>query len=206
MDKSRLGSFINQLRKEKGITQKELAEILCVTDKAVSRWETGKSYPDIEVMQQIAVYFDVTVNDLLQGGRIPEESIKPVTDKNVINAFNRIKKNKSRYEAIVAILAAVIVILGCLWIPRIDALLDGVKSTKLEVTSNDAVAILSCIDGYITAETGAPAKVDEFHMDIKADKTVTNMHVGGATAEGKTFFRQRSKGSGSLSICAYLSR
>ena len=55
MDKRRFGTFINQLRKEKGITQKELAEILCVTDKAVSRWETGKSYPDIEIMQKIAM-------------------------------------------------------------------------------------------------------------------------------------------------------
>ena len=58
MDKRRFGTFINLLRKEKGLTQKELAELLHVTDKAVSRWETGKSYPDIEVLQQIAEYFD----------------------------------------------------------------------------------------------------------------------------------------------------
>lgn len=188
MDKSRLGSFINQLRKEKGITQKELAEILCVTDKAVSRWETGKSYPDIEVMQQIAVYFDVTVNDLLHGERVPEEKIKTVSDKNIVSAFKRLKKDKNKFEAVIAILAAVMVILGCVLVTPIDNLIHGVKTTKLEITSNDTEAVLSCIDGYISSETGGPAELYEVDIMMHGDKTVENMHIDGASAKGTTFF------------------
>jgi transcriptional regulator with XRE-family HTH domain len=188
MDKSRFGTFINLLRKEKGITQKELADILHVTDKAVSRWETGKSYPDIEVMQDIAVYFDVTVNELLQGERISEDKIKTVSDKNIVSAFKRLKKDKNRFEAVIAILVAVVVILGCVLVTPIDNLLHGVKTTKLEITSNDTEAVLSCVDGYISSETGGPAELYEVDIMMHGDKTIEQMHIDGASAKGTTFF------------------
>lgn len=61
------GKVISQLRKDKGLTQKELADKVGVSDKAVSRWETGKNYPDIETLQRLAEVLDVSVNDLLSG-------------------------------------------------------------------------------------------------------------------------------------------
>lgn len=67
MTNNDFGKAIVKLRKEKGFTQKELADKLNVSDKAVSRWETGKNYPDIETLQQLAVVLDVSVNDLLSG-------------------------------------------------------------------------------------------------------------------------------------------
>lgn len=54
MDKKIIGQKISMLRKEKGMTQKELAEKLCVTDKSVSKWETGVHFPDIVAMEQAA--------------------------------------------------------------------------------------------------------------------------------------------------------
>ena len=67
MTNNEFGKRIVQLRKEKGFTQKELADKLNVSDKAVSRWETGKNYPDIETLQRLATVLDVSVNDLLSG-------------------------------------------------------------------------------------------------------------------------------------------
>lgn len=61
------GKAIVQLRKEKGLTQRELADRLNVSDKAVSRWETGRNYPDIEILQNLAAVLEVPVGDLLQG-------------------------------------------------------------------------------------------------------------------------------------------
>ena len=66
-DNNIFGDTIVLLRKEKGLTQKELADKLGVTDKAVSRWETGKNYPDIEVLKKLADVLEVSVDDLLQG-------------------------------------------------------------------------------------------------------------------------------------------
>ena len=67
MTNNDFGKAIVKLRKEKGLTQKELADKLNVSDKAVSSWETGKNYPDIETLQRLAVVLEVSVNGLLSG-------------------------------------------------------------------------------------------------------------------------------------------
>ena len=66
-DNNKFGETIVLLRREKGLTQKDLADKLGVTDKAVSRWETGKNYPDIETLKELAEVLGVSVNELLQG-------------------------------------------------------------------------------------------------------------------------------------------
>lgn len=66
-DKNSFAESLVKLRKEKGMTQKDLSEKLNVSDKAISRWENGKNYPDIETLQQLAELLDVTINDLLKG-------------------------------------------------------------------------------------------------------------------------------------------
>lgn len=65
MNQEKIGKFIAKLRKEKGFTQKELAEKLNITDKAVSKWENGKSLPDILIIPNLCKELEITVNDLL---------------------------------------------------------------------------------------------------------------------------------------------
>lgn len=66
MDAKALGSFIQTLRKEKGLTQAQLAEKIHVTDKAVSKWERGVGIPDISNLEALADALDITVTELLQ--------------------------------------------------------------------------------------------------------------------------------------------
>lgn len=66
------GNLIVSLRKKHNMTQKELAEKLNVSDKAISRWETGKNYPDIVTLQKLSKIFDTTIDDLLQGNDIEQ--------------------------------------------------------------------------------------------------------------------------------------
>ena len=73
LNKIAFGSFLAQLRKEKGMTQKELAACLYVSDKAVSKWERGLSVPDISLLVPLAEQLNVTVAELLQGYRVEEE-------------------------------------------------------------------------------------------------------------------------------------
>ncbi len=70
IDKVKFGEFISELRKEKGITQKELANQLYISDKAVSKWETGHSVPDITLLTPLAELLGVTVTELLECRRI----------------------------------------------------------------------------------------------------------------------------------------
>lgn len=77
LDKEKFGAFLVRLRKEKGLTQKELAEKLYVSDKAVSKWERGLSLPDISLLQPMAEMMEVSVTELLSGRRIPAD--QPLT-------------------------------------------------------------------------------------------------------------------------------
>ena len=67
MDNAKTGTFIKELRKEKHLTQKELANLLHVTDRAVSKWERGLCAPDISLLEPLAAALDVTIVELLSG-------------------------------------------------------------------------------------------------------------------------------------------
>lgn len=84
MDQIKIGKFISELRKEKGMTQEQLAEKLGVTQKSVSRWETGKNMPDLSLLQTLSSELDISVSELLDGEKISVEI------KNVDEAINQI--------------------------------------------------------------------------------------------------------------------
>ena len=70
IDNAQFGSFVAQLRREKGYTQKQLAQRLCISDKAVSKWERGLSLPDISMLLPLAEALEVSVTELLESRRI----------------------------------------------------------------------------------------------------------------------------------------
>ena len=75
MEHIQFGAFIAQLRKEHQMTQRELAGLLHVTDKAVSKWETGKGFPDLKLLEPLAQALDVSLVELLQGTRNPSPTL-----------------------------------------------------------------------------------------------------------------------------------
>ena len=77
MESEKIGAFIRQLRKERGMTQKELAATLGVTDKAVSKWELGASLPDVALLLPLAEALGVSATELLGGARAPELPERP---------------------------------------------------------------------------------------------------------------------------------
>lgn len=76
MDQIKIGNFISMCRKKKGMTQSKLAENLGITDKAVSKWKTGKSMPDISLLMPLCNLLGITLNELLSGEYISEENLK----------------------------------------------------------------------------------------------------------------------------------
>ena len=86
MDREMLGRFIAQRRKERNLTQRELAEKLHVTDKAVSKWERGAGCPDISLLEPLAEALELSVDQLLTYQTAPEEpeaAAEPVTSQAV---------------------------------------------------------------------------------------------------------------------------
>ena len=67
MNQIKIGSFLKELRKEKGMTQEQLAEQLNISNRSVSRWETGSSLPDLSILIILAEYYDVEVREIIDG-------------------------------------------------------------------------------------------------------------------------------------------
>lgn len=99
MEKKSIGSFIAALRKAKGLTQRELAEKLNVSDKAVSRWEREESLPDLSLIPAIAEIFGVTADELLRGERMKEgESLPRAGEKSEKQLKNLINRSLLRFN------------------------------------------------------------------------------------------------------------
>lgn len=82
MDNGKTGAFIKALRTEKGLTQRELAERLHLTDRAVSKWERGLNAPDIALLEPLADILEVSVVELIRGERIPRTEHIPAVDEH----------------------------------------------------------------------------------------------------------------------------
>ena len=80
MDQKKTGSFFKELRKEKGLTQEQLAEYFHVTGRTVSRWETGSNMPDLDILVEMADYYDVDLRELLDGERKDEKMNKDLEE------------------------------------------------------------------------------------------------------------------------------
>ena len=76
MDQKKTGSFLRELRKEKQLTQEQLAERFGVTSRSVSRWETGSNMPDLSILVKLADFYDVDIRDIIDGERKGEDMNK----------------------------------------------------------------------------------------------------------------------------------
>jgi transcriptional regulator with XRE-family HTH domain len=104
------GKFICELRKEKNITQKELANAIHVTDKAVSRWETGKGLPDISLWKPLCEALEISVNELLNGERIKNTVFIEISDKTLIDTVSHTKKQAKVRITVLSILSICLVL------------------------------------------------------------------------------------------------
>ena len=97
MDNLEFGAFIAQLRKEQNLTQKELAQQLHVTDKAVSKWETGKGFPDLKLMEPLAQALGVTLVELIQCQRQQADTLTMKEAESVVaHAMDQSQKGTAR--------------------------------------------------------------------------------------------------------------
>lgn len=92
MDQKNFGKFISELRKEKNMTQEQLAEKVGVTDKSISRWENGNTMPDITIIMDLANILNATLPELLNGRRMTKEEL--IAQKETINNLIEMETNK----------------------------------------------------------------------------------------------------------------
>ena len=127
MDQAKIGKFISEKRKGKGLTQMQLAEKLGITDRAVSKWETGKSMPDASLMLELCSLLGITVNDLLNGEVISMENYNERTEKALLEMVKQKEEADKRLlklEVVISVMSVVflfVMIAGAAWLMHIEA-------------------------------------------------------------------------------------
>ena len=111
VDLVKIGKFIAELRKEKKLTQMELAEKLNITDRAVSKWECGKSLPDSSVMTELCEILGISVNELLTGEKVNSGEYNKRAELNMLE----MKKQKEESDKALLRAEILIVIIGCIF-------------------------------------------------------------------------------------------
>ena len=112
MDQNKIGEFIAQCRKEHNMTQMQFAEKLGVTNKAVSKRETGKCLPDAALFDDICMLLNITLNELFAGERIAPENIEKKSEENLIGIATELQKKDHKivllkyFTAIIALVAS----------------------------------------------------------------------------------------------------
>ena len=126
MDLIKIGKYIAFKRKEQGLTQKQLAEKLNMSDKSVSKWERGICLPDVSVYLELCKILDISINEFLAGEDIPKETIEQKAEEN---------KEESKGMSIAALILGIVsLVMLCIWyisIPcSILAIIFGILGRK----------------------------------------------------------------------------
>lgn len=112
LDQEKIGRFIAERRKAQELTQKQLADRLGVSDKAVSKWETGRSMPDNAILFELCAVLETNVNELLSGEKLSADSYHGKAEENMMNLMKE-KQKSGRVNAVVGLVLGVTFLLCC---------------------------------------------------------------------------------------------
>lgn len=111
MNQEKIGKFISKLRKQKNMTQEQLAEKLGVSNKSISRWENGKTMPDYSLLKDICTELDTNINELMSGEKIDNENYIIKAEENLFLQKKRLDKMHKILNKLTSFLSNVIFIL-----------------------------------------------------------------------------------------------
>ncbi len=112
MDQEKIGKFIAECRKEKKMTQQDLAEKLGVTDRAISNWENGKNMPDLSLFKPLCIELEISLNDLMSGEKVNEKEYQEKLEENIINTIdytNKKMENKNNFIGLMLFIFGILI-------------------------------------------------------------------------------------------------
>lgn len=155
MDQIRIGKFISQMRKEKNITQKQLADSLAISDKTISKWECGKGLPEVSLMLPLCEILQITVNDLLSAERVSVVEYQKKAEENMMDLMKENAENKKRMAlsiicGVITIIAvcSLIIIASYIELPTIARIALIIFAAATAVVGVGAAAVLEIKAGY----------------------------------------------------------
>ena len=107
MNQEKIGKFIAKCRKDKKMTQSELAEKLDVTDKSIGNWENGRNMPDLSLFKPLCDVLGITINDLLSGEKISKDKYQERFEENIVNTIDYSTKRINKYSNVIGLLLVI---------------------------------------------------------------------------------------------------
>lgn len=155
MDQEKIGSFIKDIRKEKGLTQEQLAEKLGVSQKSVSRWETGKTMPDYALLPDICEILEINVAELLSAERIAGDRITKTQVTDMAHALISLMNSRAHIRKTVGAVLSAVIMLVCV---------IGLYNYEFSVSADSTAALERAINEYHF--------IDEVSADILERETI----------------------------------
>lgn len=150
MNQKEIGSFLKDLRREKGITQEQLAEQLNVSDRTVSRWETGSNLPDISLLVELANFYNLGVNEIIEGRKESEKMDEKTEDvANKMADYATQEKNVLLKRIQIVSIVGVLVLLASIMMQTVSVEPEDINKGVLVVTFISLI-IMSVITLYVT--------------------------------------------------------
>lgn len=184
MDQIRIGKFIAESRKAKGLTQRQLADTLSISDKTISKWECGKGLPEVSLMLPLCAALDITVNDLLSGEKVSTADYQEKAEGNMINLMKENEENKKRMAlsiitGIITIIAvcALIVIVSLIDLPAPVRIILIVFSIAVGAAGIAAAAMLDAKAGYFECPFCKELFVPSMGEYVKGYHTITKRRL-----------------------------
>ena len=130
MELTQIGKFIAELRKEQGFTQEQLGDKIGVTNKTISRWETGMYLPPADALLMISELFDVSINEILCGKRLSKEEYKEAAEENLKQTIKASSFSLKVTKPLLVSGSMILLILGHAW--RNNAMMTYVEQNAFD--------------------------------------------------------------------------
>ena len=198
MDQVKIGSFIKAVRKEKGLTQHEVAEMLFISDKTVSKWETGNGMPDVTLMLPLCNILGISVNELLSGERLNSDQYYKKAEENILTLMDERKREKKKL--ILSIIVGLTVMISAFTLLFVAAFADLSEATRIVLIVIGIIiliigiipaAILDKDAGYYECKHCGHRFVPSFGAYIMGIHTLTRRHLKCPKCEKRSFCRKR---------------
>ncbi len=155
MDQIQIGKFIAKTRKAQNMTQKQLADVLSISDKTISKWECGKGLPEVSLMLPLCDTLHITVNDLLSGAKVSQSDYQKKAEENMMNLIKENEETKKRMAlsvicGVITIIAvsSLVVIAAYLKLPTAGRIALIAFAVATAVTGIGAATMLEVKAGY----------------------------------------------------------
>lgn len=183
VEQIKIGKFIAESRKAQGLTQRQLADKLSISDKTVSKWECGKGLPEVSLMLPLCDTLNITVNELLSGARVSDADYQKKAEENIMNLMKENEENKK--QMVLSIICGVITIIA------VCSLIMIASFIELPVIARMALVVFAVVTAVAGIGTAAMLEIKAGYYECPYCKSLFIPTMGEYVKGYHTFTKRK---------------